>query len=86
MLGNWSFGAYNAELPCKYAYDLLVNVYKLNLNDLYFTYFAGNKALGLDEDLEVKNIWLKLGVPEKQILPFDMSANFWEMDVVGPCK
>ena len=85
MLGNWSFGTYNAEMACSFAFDLLVNVYKLNINGLYFTYFAGNKNLGLAEDLEVKNIWLKLGVPEKQILPFDMKSNFWEMDTVGPC-
>lgn len=85
MLGNWSFGTYNTEMACSFAFDLLVNVYKLNLNGLYFTYFAGNKNLGLAEDLEVKNIWLKLGVPEKQILPFDMKSNFWEMDTVGPC-
>ena len=86
MLGNWSFGTYNAEVACKFAFDLLINVYKLNINGLYFTYFAGDKELGLSEDLEVKNIWLKLGVPEKQILPFDMKSNFWEMDTVGPCN
>jgi alanyl-tRNA synthetase len=86
MLGNWSFGNYNAETACKYAFDLLTNVYKLNINGLYFTYFSGDKKLGLAEDLEVKNIWLKLGVPENHILPFDMKCNFWEMDTVGPCK
>lgn len=85
MLGNWSFGSYQNEKACQMALDLLVNVYKLNINGLYFTYFCGDKNLGLEADLYTKNIWLKLGVPESQILPFDMKANFWEMDVVGPC-
>lgn len=85
MLGNWSFGFYQNEKACKLALDLLVNVYKLNINGLYFTYFCGDKTLGLEEDTATKNIWLKLGVPEAQILPFDMKANFWEMDVIGPC-
>lgn len=86
MLGNWSFGSYGVEKACEMGLDLLVNVYKLNINGLFFTYFGGDKSLGLEADLKTKNMWLKLGVPERQILPFDMKANFWEMDTVGPCK
>ncbi|CAF0801994.1 unnamed protein product [Brachionus calyciflorus] len=85
MLGNWSFGSYDNEKACQMALELLVNKYKLNINGLYFTYFAGDKNLGLEPDFKSKNIWLKLGIPERQVLPFDMKANFWEMDVVGPC-
>ena len=85
MLGNWSFGAYDNEKACQLALDLLVNKYKLNINGLYFTYFSGDANLGLEPDLRSKNVWLKLGIPERQILPFDSKANFWEMDVVGPC-
>ena len=85
MLGNWSFGAYNTEKACLLALELLVNSYKLNINGLYFTYFAGCKELGIQADLNTKNIWLRLGVLESHILPFDMKCNFWEMDVVGPC-
>ena len=70
MLGNWSFGSYSNEKACQMALDLLVNRYKLNINGLYFTYFGGDKSLGLEPDLRSKNIWLQLGVPEKQILPF----------------
>lgn len=85
MLGNWSFGAYDNEKACQLALDLLVNKYKLNINGLYFTYFSGDSNLGLEPDLRSKNVWLKLGIPERQILPFDSKANFWEMDIVGPC-
>jgi alanyl-tRNA synthetase len=41
--------------------------------------------LGLDPDLECKDIWLKLGLSEYQILPFGMQDNFWEMGISGPC-
>jgi alanyl-tRNA synthetase len=85
MLGNWSFGSYGTEKACQFALDLLVNVYKLNMNGLYFTYFAGDAGLGIPADLATKNTWLGLGVPESHVLPFDMKCNFWEMDTVGPC-
>lgn len=85
MMGNWSFGTYSTERACELALELLVDKYKLDMNRLYFTYFNGESSLGLGADLETRNIWLKLGVPERNILPFDMKSNFWEMDVVGPC-
>ena len=85
MLGNWSFGNYGKETACKLALELMVNIYKLNVNGLYFTYFRGDENLNLEPDFETKNIWLKLGIKEDKILPFGMRENFWEMDVVGPC-
>ena len=85
MLGNWSFGVYEKEKTCKLALDLLVNVYKLDVRRLYFTYFGGNKSLNLEADEETKNVWLKLGISSKNILPFGMKENFWEMDLTGPC-
>ena len=65
------------------ALDLLLNVYKLNQNSLYFTYFGGDESLGLKPDSETKNIWLKLGIKEEKLLAFGMRENFWEMDTVG---
>ena len=67
------------------ALDLLVNIYKLDINRLYFTYFGGDASLKLEPDLETKNIWIKLGIDELKIRPFGMKENFWEMDHVGPC-
>ncbi len=65
------------------ALDLLVNVYRLEVDALYFTYFGGDEKLGLEADYETKSIWLRLGVREDKLLPFGMRENFWEMDVVG---
>ncbi|XP_064105096.1 alanine--tRNA ligase, cytoplasmic-like [Macrobrachium nipponense] len=85
MLGNWSFGDYFKKEVCCWAWDLLVNVYKLPADRLYVTYFEGNPAVGLEPDLECKQIWLDLGLPEDRILPGDMKDNFWEMGDTGPC-
>ncbi|KAL0130415.1 hypothetical protein PUN28_002237 [Cardiocondyla obscurior] len=85
MLGNWSFGNYFKEEACFYAWDLLTNVYGIPKEYLYITYFSGNEKLGLSPDLECKEIWLKLGLPEYKVLPFGINDNFWEMGVSGPC-
>ncbi|CAB0031669.1 unnamed protein product [Trichogramma brassicae] len=85
MLGNWSFGDYFKEDACRYAWDLLVNVYGIKKEFLYVTYFGGNEKFNLKPDLECKEIWLNIGVPEDKIIPFGMTENFWEMGPTGPC-
>lgn len=55
MLGNWSFGSYSNEKACEMALNLLTDVYKLDVNALYFTYFAGDSRLGIKEDTCTKS-------------------------------
>ncbi|XP_060084445.1 alanine--tRNA ligase, cytoplasmic-like [Ylistrum balloti] len=85
MLGSWSFGDYFKEEACTMAMELLTKVYGLPVSRLYFTYFNGDAKLGLQPDLETKNIWQSLGIPQKRILPFYMEDNFWDMGKTGPC-
>ncbi|KZC13771.1 Alanine--tRNA ligase, mitochondrial [Dufourea novaeangliae] len=85
MLGNWSFGDYFKKEACLYAWDLLTKHYGLKKDLLYITYFGGNEQLGLEPDLECKDIWLSIGVAKDKVLPFNMKDNFWEMGVNGPC-
>ncbi|KAH7981880.1 hypothetical protein HPB52_001441 [Rhipicephalus sanguineus] len=85
MLGNWSFGDFFKKEICAWAWELLTEVFKLQPDRLYVTYFGGNEAAGLKPDLECKEIWKKLGVPEDRILPGSMKDNFWEMGETGPC-
>lgn len=85
MLGNWSFGKYGKKEACKFALELLIDTYKLDLKRLYFTYFSGNTIFNIPPDEETKKIWIELGVPEENIIPFGMKENFWEMDLTGPC-
>ncbi|CAH2243143.1 jg14436 [Pararge aegeria aegeria] len=85
MMGNWSFGDYFKKEICAWAWELLTEVYKLSGDRLYVTYFGGDESSGLEPDLECKNIWINLGVPESHILPGSMKDNFWEMGETGPC-
>jgi alanyl-tRNA synthetase len=83
MLGNWSFGDYFKKEAIGYSWELLTKVYGLKPERLYVTYFEGSD--GLDPDLEAKDIWRSVGVPEDHILPGNMKDNFWEMGDQGPC-
>ncbi len=85
MLGNWSFGDYFKTEVCEWAWHLLTKVYKIPDERLYVTYFGGEPSMGLEPDLECKELWKKLGVPEERILPGNMKDNFWEMGETGPC-
>ncbi|KAF4510242.1 hypothetical protein G6O67_002145 [Ophiocordyceps sinensis] len=85
MLGNWSFGDYFKKEAIAMAWELLTDVYGLDSARLYVTYFEGNPALGLDPDLEAKELWKAIGVPEAHIIPGNMKDNFWEMGDQGPC-
>jgi len=39
MLGSWSFNDYGNEEAIDMAWDLLINYYKINPDNLYVTYF-----------------------------------------------
>lgn len=84
MLGNWSFGDYFKKTAIDMAFNLLINHFKLPEERLYATYFGGDESLGLEPDLEVRDLWLDY-LPEERILPFGREDNFWEMGDTGPC-
>ncbi|KAJ2121232.1 Alanine--tRNA ligase [Coemansia sp. RSA 720] len=85
MLGNWSFGDYFKKEAIEYSWKLLTQVYGLDPERLYVTYFEGNAKDGLPVDNDAKQYWLDLGLPESRVLPFGAKENFWEMGDVGPC-
>ncbi|GMF05105.1 unnamed protein product [Ambrosiozyma monospora] len=85
MLGNWSFGDYFKKEAIEYSWELLTKVYGINADRLYVTYFGGDKNLGLEPDLEAKEYWRAVGVPDDHILPGSVKDNFWEMGDQGPC-
>lgn len=84
MLGTWSFGDYFKKEAINWSYDILVNVYKLPPEQLYVSYFGGDDSLGIPCDTEARDLWLQL-LPADHVIPFDRSANFWEMGETGPC-
>ncbi|KAI9842265.1 MAG: Alanine--tRNA ligase [Thelocarpon superellum] len=85
MLGNWSFGDYFKKEAVHLSWTLLTQVYGIEPDRLYVTYFEGNAQGGLEPDVEVKNFWREVGVAEDHIVPGNMKDNFWEMGDQGPC-
>ena len=85
MLGNFSFGDYFKRDAIKYAWELLVDVYKLPADKLTVTVYA--------EDDEAYDIWTKeVGVPVERVIRIGdnkgsryASDNFWMMGDTGPC-
>lgn len=65
-----------------HAWNLLVNIYGLDKNKIYVTYFGGFGDI--DADTETRDIWLQY-LPADRIIPFGMKDNFWEMGETGPC-
>ena len=84
MLGNWSFGDYFKEGAIDMAWEYLVDVLKLNPNDLYVTVFEGDASENLSRDDEAAQFWLK-HVPADHIINGNKHDNFWEMGDTGPC-
>src|SRR5436305_405494 len=83
MLGNFSFGDYFKEDAIKFAWDLLVNEYKLDPARMWFSVYEGDAEVGPDEDAE--KFWEAVGAPRERILRFGKKDNFWQMGETGPC-
>jgi hypothetical protein len=50
-------------------FNVCLQVYRLPTDRLYATYFGGDKKLGLEEDLEARDIWRNF-LPVEHVLPF----------------
>lgn len=83
MLGNFSFGDYFKEDAIRFAWDLLVNVYKLPTERLWFSVFEGDDQVGPDD--EARDLWVKQGASPNRVLGFGRKDNFWQMGDTGPC-
>ena len=84
MLGNWSFGDYFKKEAIDWAWEYLVEVLKLNPDNLYATVFEGAPDEGLSRDDEAAEIWEK-HLPKSHIINGNKHDNFWEMGDTGPC-
>ena len=84
MLGNWSFGDYFKKEAIDWAWEFLVDVLKIDSNNLYATVFEGSADDNLVADQESIDLWSKF-LPSDRILMGAKKDNFWEMGESGPC-
>lgn len=83
MLGNFSFGDYFKKDAIQYAWDLFVNVWRLDPARLWFTVFEGDDEVPPDD--EAAELWQRAGASPDRILRFGRKDNFWQMGETGPC-
>lgn len=84
MLGNWSFGNYFKKEAIEWAWELLIDVYKIDKERVYVTIFGGDEGDKLEADMEAYGYWKEL-IAEDRILRGNKKDNFWEMGDTGPC-
>ena len=77
MLGNFSFGDYFKEEAIAWAWDLVLNGYRLPEDRLWVSIYL--------EDDEAYKIWNEnIGIPADRIVRLGKADNFWEIGL-GPC-
>ena len=88
MLGNFSFGDYFKKEAIEWGWKLLTEEYGISPDRLWITIFEGDEDA--PEDLEAKEHWMDVGVPEHKIFGLPKSENWWgppgETGPCGPCS
>jgi alanyl-tRNA synthetase len=88
MLGNFSFGDYFKKEAIDWAWEFLTEDLEIPPERLWITIFEGDEDA--PEDLEAKELWMDVGVPEHKIFGLPKSENWWgppgESGPCGPCS
>jgi alanyl-tRNA synthetase len=88
MLGNFSFGDYFKKEAIEWAWEFLTQDLRIPPERLWITIFEGDEDA--PEDLEAKELWMGVGVPEYKIFGLPKSENWWgppgESGPCGPCS
>jgi len=78
MLGNFSVGDYFKQGAVEHAWDLSLNGFGFDPEQVWITVFEGDKELGLGPDEEAISAWEAVGVPRERIVLCPRSENFWQ--------
>jgi alanyl-tRNA synthetase len=85
MLGNFSIGDYFKREAIAFAWELSLEVFGFEPDDIWVTVFAGDDELSLGPDEEAIAFWSEVGVPGERIVRCPRSENFWQAGPTGPC-
>ena len=75
MLGNFSFGDYFKKEAIEWAWAFLTEELGIEAERLWITIFEGDEDA--PEDVEAKEYWMGVGVPEERIFGLPKSENWW---------
>jgi alanyl-tRNA synthetase len=90
MLGNWSFGDYFKKEAIDWAWELVVERWKLPASRLYATVYKPGPNEPSEFDQEAHDHWARLfekaGLdPAIHVVDGNKKDNFWMMGDTGPC-
>jgi alanyl-tRNA synthetase len=90
MLGNWSFGDYFKKEAIEWAWELVVDRWKLPASRLYATVYKPGPGEPSEFDQEAYDHWARMfskaGLdPAIHIVNGNKKDNFWMMGDTGPC-
>jgi len=90
MLGNWSFGDYFKKEAIEWAWELVIERWKLPPERLYATVYNPGPGEPSEFDQEAHDHWARLFTkagldPAIQIVNGNKKDNFWMMGDTGPC-
>jgi alanyl-tRNA synthetase len=90
MLGNWSFGDYFKKEAIDWAWELVVERWKLPASRLYATVYRPGPGEPSEFDQEAHDHWARLfekaGLdPAVHVVDGNKKDNFWMMGDTGPC-
>src|SRR5213075_2970434 len=90
MLGNWSFGDYFKKEAIEWAWELVVERWKLPASRLYATVYMPRPDEPSEFDQEAHDHWARMfekaGLdPTVHVVNGNKKDNFWMMGDTGPC-
>jgi alanyl-tRNA synthetase len=85
MLGNFSIGDYFKREAIAFAWELSLEVFGFDRDEIWVTVFEGDERLGIGPDEEAIGFWEEVGVPSDRIVRCPRSENFWQAGPTGPC-
>jgi len=88
MLGNFAFGDYFKKDAIEWAWEFVTEELGIPPERIWITIFEGDEDA--PEDLEAKEHWRRVGVPEHKIFGLPKSENWWgppgDSGPCGPCS
>jgi alanyl-tRNA synthetase len=85
MLGNFSIGDYFKQGAVEFAWELSIEGFGFDPEQIWISVFGGDQDLKLGPDEEAIECWRSVGVRDERIVQLGREDNFWQSGPTGPC-